>query len=102
MERCYWPLNLCVRDTATAYYHADVYACPDANVWGLTYDDGPTYNNGVDDTSDIRSSLKESNLKATFFVAGANTIQYPNELKATNDEGHELAVHTYVICCFPF
>lgn len=95
-ENCYWPAGQCVRAQATADYNADVVTCPQANTWGMTYDDGPTVApDGIFDTGDVRTALAAINAKATFFVAGANAVQYPQEVKATFDAGHEIAVHTW-------
>lgn len=38
LENCYWPYNLCTRNTDTADFKADISKCPNDNDWGLTYD----------------------------------------------------------------
>ncbi|RKO90722.1 hypothetical protein BDK51DRAFT_46349 [Blyttiomyces helicus] len=69
---CYWPVvngggGTC--GSATANFPADITACPEANTWGLTYDDGPTVNvvNGVNvgDTVEIRKHLDALGVKAS-------------------------------------
>lgn len=91
---CYWPSSLCVRSTDTKDYNADVSVCPNANDWGLTYDDGPTIANGLD-TPGIKKQLDLNNVKATFFVCGTNVIQQPFEVLSTYQSGHQIASHTW-------
>lgn len=73
------------------YGQDDFIKCPQPDTWGLTYDDGPQI--GV--TPKVRAALKENGLKATFFVKGDQAKGYAAELKATFDEGHEIAMHTW-------
>ncbi|MEG2656708.1 MAG: polysaccharide deacetylase family protein [Clostridium sp.] len=56
----------------------------------LTFDDGPTKN-----TLEILKVLEAEGIKATFFVIGELAEQNPNILKAVQDKGHEVCVHTY-------
>ncbi|KAJ3004693.1 chitin deacetylase [Thoreauomyces humboldtii] len=101
VTNCYWPNALCSRTTATAAYFADIVTCPNQNQWGLTYDDGPTFNvvNGVNtnDSIDLRNKLKSMGTKATFFVVGANGVQDGGaaEIKAQYEDGHQLGIHTW-------
>ncbi|KAI8813019.1 hypothetical protein BJ742DRAFT_790772 [Cladochytrium replicatum] len=92
---CYWPSNQCIRRTAITGVPADVYTCPGSGQWGITYDDGPTNNNGKDDTIAILAALAKQNAKATFFAVGSNVIQFPQILKQADDAGHQIAVHTW-------
>ncbi|TPX64989.1 hypothetical protein SpCBS45565_g05483 [Spizellomyces sp. 'palustris'] len=96
---CYWPNNLCVRTTDTPGFKADVVSCPGDNVWGLTYDDGPTVNvvdgKNQNDTPALRAALDAMKLKATFFIVGANGFQHPEEIKTSFAEGHQIGVHTW-------
>ena len=56
----------------------------------LTFDDGPSKN-----TEKILDTLKENNVKATFFVIG-RTDDYSKKLyKRIYEEGHTLAMHSY-------
>ncbi len=57
----------------------------------LTIDDGPSV--GV--TDEILNSLKEENVKATFFVVGKKASDAPELIKRIVDEGHMVANHTY-------
>lgn len=56
----------------------------------LTFDDGPSpiY------TPQILQILKKNNIKATFFVVGANAKKYPEMIKLIHDEGHVIASHS--------
>lgn len=56
----------------------------------LTFDDGP---NPIF-TPQILAILKQNNVKATFFVVGANAQKYPELIKAIHEQGHVLAAHT--------
>lgn len=57
----------------------------------LTFDDGPH----PEYTAEILDILKEYNQKATFFVVGQNVKEYPEILRRTVAEGHEIGGHTY-------
>src|SRR5450432_666000 len=52
----------------------------------LTFDDGPH----ATLTPKLLDLLKERNIKATFFVIGKNAAEYPDILKRTAAEGHEI------------
>jgi len=57
----------------------------------LIFDDGP-YGQA---TSKILDILKEKGVKATFFVIGKNTEEYPDILKREFNEGHIIGNHSY-------
>ena len=57
----------------------------------LTFDDGPSSNN----TLAILKILKNSNVKATFFVVGSNVQQYPQIIKELADNGMCIMPHSY-------
>lgn len=63
----------------------------DEKVVALTFDDGPhkTY------TTEILELLAEYDAKATFFVIGERAQKFPEVISQINDEGHEIANHTY-------
>ena len=73
----------------TSYVIRRVGAVP--NTLSLTFDDGPdpAY------TPDILDILKEKNVKATFFIIGANAEAHPALIERTLDEGHEIGNHTF-------
>ncbi|MHC6179059.1 polysaccharide deacetylase family protein [Clostridium sp. JNZ X4-2] len=57
----------------------------------LTFDDGPSANN----TPKILNILKESNVKATFFLIGRNAEQNKKLVKEEVAEGNVVGNHTY-------
>lgn len=57
----------------------------------LTFDDGPH----PKVTPIVLDILKETNVKATFFVIGKQVKQYPDITKRAYDEGHYIANHSY-------
>jgi hypothetical protein len=69
---------------------ADITDCPNANTWGLTYDDGPGYY-----TPNLLEYLDAHNLKATFFVIGSRALSFPRLLQYEYLSGHQIAVHTW-------
>lgn len=56
----------------------------------LTFDDGPHPTN----TPRLLNILRERNVKATFFVIGRSVNLYPQILRQTAAEGHEIGNHT--------
>lgn len=56
----------------------------------LTFDDGPTAT-----TLEMLKILKAEDVKATFFVIGELVEQNPEILKAVQEDGHEICIHTY-------
>ncbi|KAJ8328351.1 chitin deacetylase [Batrachochytrium dendrobatidis] len=78
-------------DSSNPYGWADdVIACPGPKQWGLTYDDGPS-----PETPKVLDALKSHDIKATFFVVGAQVQAYPDILKKAYQEGHQIALHTW-------
>jgi peptidoglycan-N-acetylglucosamine deacetylase len=57
----------------------------------LTFDDGPD----PEWTPQILDILKAANVKAAFFLVGANAEQYPGLVRRIVAEGHEIGNHTY-------
>ena len=57
----------------------------------LTFDDGPSR----DYTPQILKILAEKNVRATFFLVGAQVEKYPEVARQIVDEGHEVGNHTY-------
>ncbi|WP_227764350.1 polysaccharide deacetylase family protein [Zhaonella formicivorans] len=55
----------------------------------LTFDDGPGQLTG-----EYLAMLGEYGVKATFFVIGRHAEEYPNELLAIKQAGHEVGVHS--------
>ena len=67
----------------------DIYSSETKRVF-LTFDDGPS---AV--TPTILDILKQENIKATFFVLGANVEALPDTVKRIYQEGHFIANHGY-------
>ncbi len=61
----------------------------DEKVVYLTFDDGPSRN-----TQAVLDILAKYNAKGTFFVTGMNE-PYRKLMKAANDQGHTIGLHTY-------
>lgn len=57
----------------------------------LTFDDGPSQTV----TTSILDTLKQENIKATFFLLGSRVELYPELAKREYEEGHYLAIHGY-------
>lgn len=57
----------------------------------LTFDDGPYPLH----TSVLLATLKEHQVKATFFLVGRRVQEFPELAKRIADDGHELANHTF-------
>ncbi|KAL0092643.1 hypothetical protein J3Q64DRAFT_1672714 [Phycomyces blakesleeanus] len=68
----------------------DLYGCPSAHHWALTFDDGPS-----NYTSELLDILDEYRIKATFCVLGSNVKRYPQVLQRIFQSGHQIASHTY-------
>lgn len=65
-------------------------ALEDKKIAYLTFDDGPS---AVTET--ILDTLKQENIKATFFILGSNAINMPELVKKIYDEDHYVANHGY-------
>jgi len=81
---------LSVTAFADPEYPNDVRNTPLPGTVALTFDDGPnpTF------TRQILAILKKYNVKATFFVVGANAKLYPDMIKAIHADGHVIASHS--------
>ena len=67
----------------------------------LTFDDGPD----PEWTPEVLDILKAANVKAAFFLVGANAEKYPGLVRRIVAEGHEIGNHTYyhpnLALCWP-
>lgn len=63
---------------------------PDEGTVALTFDDGPT----EEFTPQILAILKKYNIKATFFMVGANATAHPDMVKKVHEAGHAIGSHT--------
>ncbi len=50
---------------------------------------------GADDIPAILTSLREADVKATFFIVGQWAEKYPEEVKMIAKDGHDIANHSY-------
>ena len=57
----------------------------------ITFDDGPN----PDYTEMLLAGLKERGVSATFFLLGAEVEKYPDIVKAIDEGGHLIGVHSY-------
>jgi peptidoglycan/xylan/chitin deacetylase (PgdA/CDA1 family) len=57
----------------------------------ITFDDGPHPQN----TPRLLDMLRQRNIKATFYVIGRNVDLYPDIVRRTVAEGHEIGNHSY-------
>ena len=57
----------------------------------LTFDDGPHPRH----TPKILKTLKENNIKATFFCVGQQIKKFKSIVKTINEDGHELGNHSF-------
>lgn len=57
----------------------------------ITFDDGPHPQN----TPRLLDMLRARNIKATFYVVGSNVDLYPQIVRRTVAEGHEIGNHSY-------
>ena len=57
----------------------------------LSFDDGPD----PQWTPEVLDILKRHNIKASFFMIGANAAAYPDLVKRVFDEGHEIGNHSF-------
>jgi len=76
---CWWTCGGCTRATDISY-------CPEKDVWGLSYDDGPSPY-----TPRILNLLNEQDIQATFFVVGSRAISRPAMLATGEYSCHSLA-----------
>ncbi|KAI8901613.1 hypothetical protein BC833DRAFT_562275 [Globomyces pollinis-pini] len=93
-KACYSPATGCTRNDSQ-YFKADISTCPQQNDWGLTYDDGPTVEEKGFSTVNIKNELKLKDIRATFFVIGANIIRNPQLLIELYNDKHQIGLHTW-------
>ena len=60
-------------------------------VIALTFDDGPSHQK----TDEVLQILREENVRATFYVTGAEVEKNPGELEKIIADGHEIGNHTF-------
>jgi chitin deacetylase len=77
----------------TFQFFGEIYPRIETNqkVVALTFDDGPT----KAQTDEILQILREENVKATFYLMGAEIEKNPGETEKIIAEGHEIGNHTF-------
>ena len=73
------------------YPHALWRMNPKEHAVYLTFDDGPI----PQSTPFILKTLRDFNVKATFFMVGDNVRKYPELFEQIKAEGHQLGNHTF-------
>ena len=63
----------------------------DRKVIALTFDDGPS----AEHTARLLDALREAKARATFAVVGRNVQQFPDLVRRSHNDGHEIANHTW-------
>ncbi|KAI9353789.1 hypothetical protein BDR26DRAFT_849237 [Obelidium mucronatum] len=61
-----------------------------ANVWGASFDDGPS-----DSTQVVLDYFDKVKMKTTFWVTGISVVKYADILIAAHKAGHDIGFHTY-------
>lgn len=89
VKYCYYPG--CIRTNATKDWNPEIFNCPNANDWGVSYDDGPISNG----TDLLLVAMQKAKYTATFFAVGSNIIQNPQILQAAYNQGNQIAIHTW-------
>ncbi|KAG0171491.1 hypothetical protein DFQ28_001025 [Apophysomyces sp. BC1034] len=86
---CWWSASQCVKPKIKDVY-PDIYACPEPETWGLTYDDGPNCSHNA-----FYDYLKQNNLRASMFYIGSNVINWPYGALRGLKDGHHISSHTW-------
>ncbi|GMG11061.1 unnamed protein product [Aspergillus oryzae var. brunneus] len=83
------PLNNAITTVPTGQI---IRSCTTPNTVALTFDDGPS---GY--TPQLLDLLNEYGAKATFFMIGEGSQEYPDTIRRMRSEGHQVGSHTYQI-----
>ncbi|KAI7893220.1 chitin deacetylase 1 [Mucor mucedo] len=86
---CWWSASTC-KTPKTAGINADLYACPEPDVWGITFDDGPNCSHNA-----FYDYLEKEKQKATMFYIGSNVVNWPYGALRGVKDGHHIAGHTW-------
>ncbi|KAG1005673.1 hypothetical protein G6F27_009011 [Rhizopus arrhizus] len=86
---CWWSSTTC-KTPKTEGINADLYACPEPDVWGLTFDDGPNCSHNA-----FYDYLEQNKLKASMFYIGSNVLNWPYGALRGVKDGHHIAGHTW-------
>lgn len=86
---CWWTDSGCTKPKHKGLPE-DIKTCPEANTYGLTFDDGPNCTH-----NEFYNYLKQKNLKATLFYIGTNVATWPYQAQRAITDGHDICVHTW-------
>ncbi|KAI8142245.1 chitin deacetylase 1 [Fennellomyces sp. T-0311] len=86
---CWWSATTCTVPKHKGV-NADIYACPEPETWGLTYDDGPNCSHNA-----FYDYLEAEKLKASMFYIGSNVVNWPYGALRGVKDGHHIADHTW-------
>jgi hypothetical protein len=86
---CWWSASVCTKPKIPDV-NEDIYACPEPETWGLTYDDGPNCSHNA-----FYDYLEQQNLKASMFYIGSNVVNWPYGAQRGQKAGHHIADHTW-------
>jgi len=86
---CWWSASGCHTPKQSGI-PADVYQCPEASTWGLTFDDGPNCTHNA-----FYDFLEKNNQKATLYYIGSNVLDWPLQAQRGLADGHQICGHTW-------
>ncbi|KAG1443940.1 hypothetical protein G6F56_010490 [Rhizopus delemar] len=86
---CWWSSSTCTKPKHEGV-NEDIYACPEPETWGLTYDDGPNCSHNA-----FYDYLEENKIKASMFYIGSNVVNWPYGAQRGAKAGHHIADHTW-------
>ncbi|CEP15580.1 hypothetical protein [Parasitella parasitica] len=86
---CWWSSSTC-KTPKVEGINPDLYACPEPDVWGLTFDDGPNCSHNA-----FYDFLEQEKQKATMFYIGSNVVNWPYGALRGVKDGHHIAGHTW-------
>ncbi|RCH88098.1 hypothetical protein CU097_010178 [Rhizopus azygosporus] len=86
---CWWSSSTCTKPKHKDV-NEDIYACPEPETWGLTYDDGPNCSHNA-----FYDYLEQNKIKASMFYIGSNVVNWPYGAQRGVKAGHHIADHTW-------
>ncbi|KAI8636018.1 hypothetical protein BD408DRAFT_426821 [Parasitella parasitica] len=86
---CWWSASQCVKPKANGV-NPDIYACPEPETWGLTFDDGPNCSHNA-----FYDYLETNKQRASMFYIGSNVLNWPFGALRGLKDGHHLCGHTW-------
>ncbi|EIE78451.1 hypothetical protein G6F46_009143 [Rhizopus delemar] len=86
---CWWSSSTCTKPKHKDI-NEDIYACPEPETWGLTYDDGPNCSHNA-----FYDYLEQNKIKASMFYIGSNVVNWPYGAQRGVKAGHHIADHTW-------